>query len=76
MPNDSWAPRLLPVGNPPPPQPASVPAASSFELELRALLERLTVERKEDGPRPRYWEFIPERDADRLITKITATPFY
>ena len=60
-------------------RPAAVavtPAPTPVPDVMAVLLQQLAAQRKEDGPRPVRWEFIPERDADLLITKITATPFY
>lgn len=53
----------------PPPEPAP-------HAVLEALLQRLAVRKDEPAPRPSRWEFIPERDANNLIVRITATPFY
>lgn len=71
-PADHWVPRLRPPTTADAPE---APPAPSFAIEqvVRALNQAV---RKEDGPRPRYWEFIPERDENLLITKITATPIY
>lgn len=59
-------------------QPPVVPSPAVPDISpvLESLLQRLAVRKDDASPRPRYWEFIPERDQNNLITRIIATPYY
>ncbi len=62
-----WKPIV--ISKKPAPEPEPVPAVVKEAPQM-------IVMPSTDGPRPKQWEFIPERDGNDLIVRIVATPIF